>query len=63
MVIMVITKMPPWDQLWQGHTHWDQHQQGHTEVLRGRAQLALPLVTGMVRRTSAFLALAHGGVE
>jgi hypothetical protein len=23
----------------------------------------LPLVIGMVRRTSAFLALAHGGVE
>jgi hypothetical protein len=33
------------------------------EVLRGRARLALLLVAGMVRRTSAFLALAHGGVE
>jgi hypothetical protein len=33
------------------------------KVLRGRGRLVLPLVTGMVRRTFAFLALAHGGVE
>jgi hypothetical protein len=32
------------------------------EVLRRRGRLALPLVVGMMRRTSAFLALAHGGV-
>jgi hypothetical protein len=36
---------------------------GIVEVLRGRARLALLLVAGVVRRTSAFLALAHGGVE
>jgi hypothetical protein len=33
------------------------------EVLRRRSRLALSLVAGMVRGASAFLALAHGGVE
>jgi hypothetical protein len=33
------------------------------EVLQRRSRLALPLVAGMVRGASAFLALAHGGVE
>jgi hypothetical protein len=36
---------------------------GIAEVLRGWGRLTLPLVAGMVRRTSALLALAHGGVE
>jgi hypothetical protein len=36
---------------------------GIAEVLRGRARLVLPLVAGVVRRTSAFLALAHVWVE
>jgi hypothetical protein len=36
---------------------------GIAEVLRMRSWLALPLVAGMVRGASAFLALANGGVE
>ena len=36
---------------------------GIAEVLRRRGRQALPLVVGMVRRTSAFLALAQGVVE
>jgi hypothetical protein len=36
---------------------------GIAEVLQRRSWLALPLVAEMVRGASAFLALAHGGVE